>query len=265
MSESSVITRVQQFVEELNRGSIDSVRQYLAADYFNYSPQNDQPKAYDVYFSILTDLKEAMSDLHFGLANLKEEDGVVKGVMTLTGTTDGPLWGAPPTNKTVSWTVNVSIRAAGDRIAVNFDDVTVPELIGILRQIDMVPPPEKMDRPYIYPVVVPETILQVLFNGSMAEKECDHLQQIRVYETDLKVCESCVAQGDDWPALRMCLICGFVGCCDTSKNKHMKLHYEETGHGIFRSVRLDEGWGWCYDHNAFFSTQRLEKHYHAAG
>jgi hypothetical protein len=41
----------------------------------------------------------------------------------------------------------------------------------------------------------------------------------------------------------------------------MKQHYEETGHGIFRSIRLDEGWGWCYDHNAFFSSRRLKKHY----
>jgi hypothetical protein len=265
MSMSTNVFRVQQFVEELNRGNIDSIRGFMADDYFNYSPKNDQSKAYHVYFDIVTDLKAAMSDLHIELAELNEKDGVIKGVMTLTGTTDGPLWGAPATNKNVSWTVNVSIRSFGERIAVNFDDVTVPELIGTLRQLDMVPPPEKMDRPHIYPVVVPETILQVLFNGSMEEKECDHLGHIRVYDTDLDACESCVARGDEWPALRMCLICGFVGCCDTSKNKHMKQHYEETGHGIFRSVRLDEGWGWCYDHNAFFSTARLEKHYHSAG
>ena len=63
--------------------------------------------------------------------------------------------------------------------------------------------------------------MQALFNGDMAEKECDHLQDIRVYETDEDVCNQCLAQLDVWPALWMCLICGFVGCCDTSKNKHM--------------------------------------------
>jgi uncharacterized UBP type Zn finger protein len=110
-------------------------------------------------------------------------------------------------------------------------------------------------------VQVPEPILQALYNGQMAPKACHHLQDIQVWEPEVDVCEQCVVQGDVWPALRMCLICGFVGCCDTSKNKHMKQHYEQTGHGIFRSIRLAEGWGWCYDDNAFFSSQRLEKHY----
>ncbi len=58
----------------------------------------------------------------------------------------------------------------------------------------------------------------------------------------------------------MCLICGFVGCCDTAKNKHMKQHYETSGHPIFRSIRLAEGWIWCYADNAFFEARTLE-HY----
>lgn len=97
--------------------------------------------------------------------------------------------------------------------------------------------------------------------GDMVERTCEHLHQIQVYETAKEVCDQCVEHDDVWPALRMCLICGFVGCCDTSKHKHMKQHYEQTGHPIFRSIRLDEGWGWCYEHNAFFYGRTLEKHY----
>lgn len=261
MPVSSQIELLREFVAELNQGNIGSIRQYMAADYFNYSPKGDEPKAYDTYFSILSDIKAAMSDLHFEVADLNSKEGLITGIMTISGTTDGPLWGAPATNKSALWTVNFSLRSVNGRLVINLDGATVPELIGTLRQIDLVQPPEKMDRPHIYPVQIPETILQVLFNGGMAEKECDHLQNIQVYETDENVCKQCETQGDIWPALRMCLVCGFVGCCDTSKNKHMKQHYEETGHGIFRSIRLDEGWGWCYDHNAFFSNRRLKKHY----
>jgi len=261
MLDSSDIELLQQFVSELNQGNIDSVHKYMSADYFNYSPKEKEPRAYDVYFAILSDIKAAVSDLHIELADLNVEDDLITGVMTISGTTDGPLWGAPATNISASWTVNVSIRTVNGRFAFNLEGVTVPELISTLRQIDMVPPPEKMDRPHIYPAVIPEPILQALFNGTMAEKECDHLKNIKVYETDEVECKLCIAQGDIWPALRMCLVCGFVGCCDTSKNKHMKQHYEETGHGIFRSIRLDEGWGWCYDDNAFFSSRRLEEHY----
>jgi predicted ester cyclase len=263
MSVSPEIERVEQFVAELNGGNLDSISQYMAADYFNYSPGEGEPKASQIYFDIVSDIKIAMPDLHFELANLDSDGDVMTGVLTITGTTDGPLWGAPATHKSFSWTVDASIRSMNGRFAVNFEGLTPPALIGTLRQIDLVPPPDRMDRPHIYPVVVPEPILQALFNGQMAEKECDHLQNIQVYETDLHSCEQCVAQGDIWPALRMCLICGFVGCCDTSKNKHMKQHYEQTGHSIFRSIRLDEGWGWCYDHNAFFSSRRLKKHYPA--
>ena len=261
MSETPAIKRIQQFAAKLNSGDIESIRHYMSDSYFNYAPQIEFPKASDVYYEVIFDLKNGMSDLHVELADLVEIDDLVTGVLTLSGTTDGPLWGAPATNRLVSWTVSVSIRQDSERFAINFDDVSVPEAIGVLRQMDLVPPPEQMDRPHYYPVVIPEVILQVLFNGSMDEKVCDHMHEIRVSKTELQVCESCVELGDQWPALRMCLICGFVGCCDTSKNKHMKGHFEETGHGLFRSVRLNEGWGWCYDHDAFFSARTLEQYY----
>jgi uncharacterized UBP type Zn finger protein len=115
-----------------------------------------------------------------------------------------------------------------------------------------------MDQPTPYPVVVPEFLVRVLFTGQVADKECSHLELIQVTEPLADVCNTCVEMGDIWPALRMCLVCGFIGCCDTAKNKHMKSHYEEKGHPIFRSIRLDEGWIWCYEDNAFFSKDVLE-------
>ena len=115
MSASAEIERLQQFAAELNRGNIDSVRQDMAADYFNYSPEGDTPKAYDVYFDILTDLKTAVSNLHFELSDLNANTDLITGLLTVSGTTDGPLWGAPATNKSVSWPVKVSIRVKDGR------------------------------------------------------------------------------------------------------------------------------------------------------
>ena len=51
--------------------------------------------------------------------------------------------------------------------------------------------------------------------------------------------------GDTWPDLRMCMICGYVGCCDKAKNTHARGHFEETGHPVFRPVKLLK-WYWCY-------------------
>lgn len=109
MSASSEIERVEQFAAELNRGNINSIRQYMAGDYFNYSPREDEPRAYDVYFGIISDIKASMPDLHVEVKNLQAEGELIRGELALTGTADGPLWGAPANNKVTSWTVNVSI------------------------------------------------------------------------------------------------------------------------------------------------------------
>jgi len=76
--------------------------------------------------------------------------------------------------------------------------------------------------------------------------ECTHLDQIRVTEPSVHVCEECVKMGDRWVHLRMCLSCGHVGCCDSSKNKHATKHFHKTTHPLIRSIEPGERWVWCY-------------------
>ncbi len=76
--------------------------------------------------------------------------------------------------------------------------------------------------------------------------ECTHVKQIRLTATDKHVCEECSKTGDTWVHLRMCLECGHVGCCDSSKNKHATKHFHETKHPLIRSIEPGEGWVWCY-------------------
>ena len=79
----------------------------------------------------------------------------------------------------------------------------------------------------------------------MATK-CAHLNQIRVTTTKTRVCEDCVKTGDSWVHLRLCLSCGHVGCCDSSKNKHATKHFGTTKHPLIRSIEPGENWVWCY-------------------
>jgi uncharacterized UBP type Zn finger protein len=44
----------------------------------------------------------------------------------------------------------------------------------------------------------------------------------------------------------MCMTCGMVGCCDSSKNKHAHRHADERRHPIARSIESGEDWMWCY-------------------
>jgi uncharacterized UBP type Zn finger protein len=75
---------------------------------------------------------------------------------------------------------------------------------------------------------------------------CTHTDQIKTTKTHKRVCEECVKMGDHWVHLRLCLICGNVGCCDSSKNKHATKHFHATKHPLVRSIEPGESWVWCY-------------------
>ena len=65
---------------------------------------------------------------------------------------------------------------------------------------------------------------------------CTHLDQIKFKTTTTHVCEECIKMGDTWVHLRLCLVCGHVGCCDSSKNKHATKHFHKTKHPLIRSI-----------------------------
>ena len=113
-----------------------------------------------------------------------------------------------------------------------------------------------MHLPSPNPVVLDDFLVKLLFTGQVADKACSHLTDIRVVHPDATTCDDCTPD-DIWPALRMCLTCGHVGCCDTATHKHAKSHWEETGHPLMRSIRMDEGWAWCYADNAMFQKRTL--------
>jgi uncharacterized UBP type Zn finger protein len=78
--------------------------------------------------------------------------------------------------------------------------------------------------------------------------ECSHLDHVLVRELPDSVagCEECLALGDGWVHLRICLECGHVGCCDSSPNRHATAHAQGTNHPIIRSLQPGEDWAWCY-------------------
>jgi hypothetical protein len=52
--------------------------------------------------------------------------------------------------------------------------------------------------------------------------------------------------GGRWVHLRICLICGHVGCCDSSPNRHATGHFHATGHPFIQSFEPGENWRWRY-------------------
>ena len=88
----------------------------------------------------------------------------------------------------------------------------------------------------------------------MSQAECTHTDEI----TDIAArtpngCEECLAQGDTWVHLRLCLTCGHVGCCDSSKNKHATKHFQQQDHPIIQSFEPGEDWMYCYKDDALLT------------
>ena len=60
-------------------------------------------------------------------------------------------------------------------------------------------------------------------------------------------CVGCQAEGRaDWVHLRLCLDCGYVGCCDSSPRRHASLHFADVRHPVMRSFESGERWRWCF-------------------
>ncbi|WP_327309617.1 UBP-type zinc finger domain-containing protein [Streptomyces sp. NBC_01298] len=64
-------------------------------------------------------------------------------------------------------------------------------------------------------------------------------------------CAQCRSRGWNWVRLRVCLSCGHVGCCDSSRGHHAHDHYVGTGHPVAVSIAPDEDWAWCFPDEVF--------------
>jgi len=84
---------------------------------------------------------------------------------------------------------------------------------------------------------------------------CVHMKQIRDVQPSADGCEDCLKIGGTWVHLRMCLVCGHAGCCDSSPNTHATKHFHSTKHPVMRSIEPGETWGWCYVDELMFEAE----------
>ena len=91
----------------------------------------------------------------------------------------------------------------------------------------------------------------------MTMQVCSHRDQIRVETLPASIagCEECLSIGSGWVHLRMCMICGKIGCCDSSPNRHASGHARAASHPIIRSAEPGEDWSWCYLDEVVFSVE----------
>jgi len=80
---------------------------------------------------------------------------------------------------------------------------------------------------------------------------CTHSSVIQDVTPSADSCKECLQMGDRAVHLRECLICGHIGCCDSSKNKHATKHFHSTNYPIVQSIEPGEDWKWCYINQTF--------------
>ncbi len=87
----------------------------------------------------------------------------------------------------------------------------------------------------------------------MAES-CTHLDEAdpEVPPSDAAGCHECLQTGDLWVHLRLCAVCGHVGCCDSSPNRHATAHHHASGHPLIRSYEPGEDFWYCYPDDLAF-------------
>jgi low temperature requirement protein LtrA len=87
------------------------------------------------------------------------------------------------------------------------------------------------------------------------EVACGHLNWVRESTPTTAGCAECIVGKGKWVHLRLCLTCGHVGCCDSSKDRHATRHFEETGHPLMRSIEPGESWVWCYADETYLAGE----------
>ena len=83
-----------------------------------------------------------------------------------------------------------------------------------------------------------------------AGEECDDLREHPAVTTvHTNTCPECLEEGTRWVALRQCLTCGHIGCCDSSPGQHATRHFHDTTHPVMQSAEPEEHWRWCFVHH----------------
>lgn len=95
-------------------------------------------------------------------------------------------------------------------------------------------------------IAIAQRIERYSTSDELAKEGCAHNDQIHEVEPMARGCVDCLKTGDTWIHLRMCLTCGYVGCCDSSRNRHTTKHHQATGHPLYTSMEPNEDWVYCY-------------------
>jgi hypothetical protein len=96
----------------------------------------------------------------------------------------------------------------------------------------------------------------------MTQPACAHADEAHDVTPSGNGCVECLEMGSRWVHLRLCMICGHVGCCDSSPNKHATAHSHSDDHPLVQSYEPGEDWWWCYVDDVAFRVANVPSYSH---
>ncbi len=251
---------VRSSLEAFAGGDRGAIRRTLGRDFFTHRPGAGAPGAAEVAGPLLDDVLAAYPDMTIRLLELSQgDDGVARGRAAITGTNTGGIWGAPPTGRTIALEVDFRVRPVDGGYAFTIDGMAAPAIVGLFRELGLINPADEMHLPPHHPdAIIPEPLLRLAWNGQLADKPCSHLDKVRVTQPNRTACDDC-GPDEIFPTARMCVTCGYLGCCDTSLKKHARAHSQAAGHPLIRSLHGPERWMWCYEDGVLVGSETLDR------
>lgn len=159
--------------------------------------------------------------------------------------------GLPIVARTERWSEAPGLYGAGAvEVVADEWEGTVGLVEAVLRQLEVDPESVREHRDALRaataagPATEGEEVR--LTPGQRGNARCSHTALARAVRVTAHECPECVAVGDSWEHLRVCMTCGHVGCCDESKNRHATRHFHTADHPIIKSLEPGEDWAWCY-------------------
>ena len=89
------------YEEVLNQGDVSGVEELIAPAFINHEAPPGRDRGPESMRGLATMLRTAFPDLRFEIHELVAEGDIVAGLLTMSGTHDGPLMGMPPTGRSV--------------------------------------------------------------------------------------------------------------------------------------------------------------------
>ena len=128
-----------RFVEEvINEGNTDIVEELFAPDYVDHTAPPGAPPGLDAVRMIPTIFRGGFPDVHFTIEKLVGDGDVVASHVTGHGTHTGQFLAFPASGNEATWRSLGFFRVRDGKIVEHWG---IPDMLGLLIQIGVIPPP----------------------------------------------------------------------------------------------------------------------------